>query len=115
MAGQAMKANKMGKISNCKRGKKNQKERDNYCNANFIEDFIKNSDCKIKDQFCYTCCENEFGNMFLRKREECYDMCDENESKKGVKKGGAKKGVVNGGRWIWVRHKPKSILKDIKK
>jgi len=116
MAGQAMKANKMGKISNCKRGKKNQKERDNYCNANFIEDFIKNSECKVEDQFCYTCCENEFGNMFLRKREECYDMCDENETKKKNKsKGSNKNGIVKGGRWIWVRHKPKSILKDIKK
>ena len=97
MAANAIKANKMGKISNCRKGKSSQKERNNYCDANFIDDFIKNSDCKAEDQFCYICCENEFGNMFLRKREKCYDMCD--ESKKGRTKKGTTK--ITDGKWIW--------------
>jgi hypothetical protein len=108
MAGDAMKANKMGKISNCRRGKKSQKERTNYCDANFIDDFMKNSDCKVEDQFCYICCENEFGNMFLRKRESCYDMCDET-NKKGKKKGNTVK--ITDGRWVWTKKQPKAKIK----
>lgn len=107
MASNAMRANKMGKISNCRRGLKSQKERNNYCDANFIDDFIKNTDCKVPDQFCYICCENEFGNMFLRKREQCYDMCDSNG-----KKGKPKKGVkITDGRWVWVKKQNKANVK----
>jgi hypothetical protein len=110
MAGNAMKANKMGLIQNCRRGKKSQKERMNYCDANFLDDFIKNSDCKIEDQFCYICCENEFGNMFLRKREECYDMCDEVAPKKGKKKS---TGKITDGKWVWHKRIPKKKTKAI--
>ena len=109
MAANAIKANKMGKISNCRKGKSSQKERNNYCDANFIDDFIKNSDCKAEDQFCYICCENEFGNMFLRKREKCYDMCD--ESKKGRTKKGTTK--ITDGKWIWHKNIPKTKNKAI--
>lgn len=28
------------------------------------------------DDFCYICCENEFGRMHQDKREDCYVMCD---------------------------------------
>jgi len=91
-----MRANKMGLISNCRKGKKTPMSRELYCNANFVDDFIKNSDCKSEEDFCYMCCENEFGNMFLRKREQCYDMCDKKE--KNPKK---KKGRKTGGRWVW--------------
>jgi len=109
MAGNAMKANKKGQIINCRRGKKSKKERLNYCDANFIDDFIKNSDCKTEDQFCYTCCENEFGNMFLRNREECYDMCDETD-KKGKKASSSK---ITDGKWLWVKKAQKQKNKAI--
>jgi len=81
-----MRASKMGLISNCRKGKKTPMARETYCNANFVEDYIKNSDCKTDEEFCYMCCENEFGNMFLRKREQCYDMCDKNEKKQKKKR-----------------------------
>jgi len=29
-----------------------------------------------REDFCYICCENEFGKMHQDKREKCYTMCD---------------------------------------
>ena len=47
--------------------------------------------------------------MFLRKREQCYDMCD--ESKKGPKKSGTSK--ITEGKWVWAKHIPKTKNKAI--
>jgi len=107
MAGSAIKANKIGNIELCRRGKKSKKERLNYCDANFITDYIMNSDCKDEEQFCYICCENEFGNMFLVKREECYDMCD--ESSKPGKKKKASSTKITDGKWVWVKKKTPKV------
>jgi hypothetical protein len=70
--------------------------RDAYCNLNYVDDFIRNSDCKTNENFCYMCCENEFGNMFIDRRESCYNMCDLNEKKipKAAKPNG-------NGPWLW--------------
>merc|ERR1712032_568576 len=81
MAMQQMKSNKVGKIEYCQKGKIHKTFREKYC--------VNNRDCKT-DDFCYMCCENEFGNMHIDKREICYNMCDRNE-KKEIKK--AKKKV----------------------
>jgi len=50
-----------------------------------VTDYIKNMNCKEKDSFCYTCCENEFGDMYMKDREKCYKMCD-NKGKTKIKK-----------------------------
>jgi len=109
MAKSAMKNNKMGNIELCRKGKASSKARLSYCDANFITDYIRNQDCKDTQQFCYICCETEFGNMYLVKREECYDMCDEEAgAKKKNKKKPGKKGAD--GKWIWVKKsKGKSV------
>jgi len=86
MANDIMKANKSGDMQLCRKGKKNGGKRDTYCNTNFIDDYIKNYDCKDKETFCYMCCENEFGNNFIDKRDTCYDMCDGKLSAKKAKK-----------------------------
>ena len=52
---------------------------------NFIDDFINNRECKT-DEFCYMCCETEFGNMHIDKREKCYNLCDMTDGKKKTKK-----------------------------
>jgi len=111
MTGNAIKANKAGSIPICRKGKKSAKAKDSYCDASFLTDYIKNTDCKDPEQFCYICCENEFGNMFLVKREECYDMCDE-VTKPGKKKSGKK---ITDGKWVWMKkstkaHKIKAII-----
>ena len=76
MARDIMAANKEGDIEYCRKGKKSPNERDTYCNNNFVDDYLKNYDCKSQDTFGYMCCENEFGNNFIEKRDECYEMCD---------------------------------------
>jgi len=114
LAKEMMAANKIGDIMKCKKGKDNAMHRDSYCNAEFNEDYIKNIDCKVKENFCYTCCENEFGNAFLEKREECYDMCDGKEVQiktPAIKKASKKKPDEGG--WVWVQHPPVSITTKI--
>ena len=47
-----------------------------YCNKYFHENFVKMGDCKTKDSFCYVCCENEFGELHVVERDQCYTSCD---------------------------------------
>jgi len=96
MANDIMMANKEGDIRFCKKGKKDLKERDTYCNANFIDNFVLNYDCKNDENFCYMCCENEFGSQFYMERNGCYDMCDGKAPKKKIKKKKKKKVVPPG-------------------
>jgi len=117
MAKDIMDANREGDMQLCRRGQKNAGKKDAYCDTNFIADYIKNYDCKDKAQFCYMCCENEFGNNFIDKRDSCYDMCDgkmsAKKAKKMAKKAAAAAGVVKKkvpkklGGWVW--------RKDVKK
>jgi len=62
-----------------------------YCENNFFDNYYKLLDCKDKDGFCYSCCENEFGDIHVAERDDCYNMCDgKKKSKKGKR-----------GNWIW--------------
>ena len=97
MAASIIKNNKMGDIRKCITGLTNLDFRDNYCNTNFIEDYIKNTDCKTDEEFCYMCCDNEFGNFYMQKRYKCYDICDAKDKK--LKK--EHPGNLEGGRWQW--------------
>lgn len=78
LAKKVMNAMKEGSSVICNVGKVKDKQsvRDDYCNKAFAEDFFSNNECKNVDNFCYTCCEKEFGNLHLDKREDCYNECD---------------------------------------
>jgi len=53
-----------------------------YCSLNFTKDPETLTQCKVKDNFCYICCENEFGEMHKDERENCLESCQKiNESK----------------------------------
>jgi len=112
-----MQANKNGDMALCDGGKKNPAKRANYCDTNFIDDYLKNYDCKDGQNFCYMCCENEFGNNYIDKRNECYDMCDGrlpplSPIKKSVRSD-ARPGYAlkaknkNLGGWVWVKQPAK--------
>lgn len=75
MSKEIMLANKNGHIESCRKGRKNSDFRETYCNENFVDDWTRNSDCK-GEEFCYVCCETEFGAMFVTQRDNCYKMCD---------------------------------------
>jgi len=89
MASDIVNANKNGDWKICKNSRKDKDKVNEYCNANFIDNYFKNEDCKTEN-FCYICCENEYGNLFLRKRDLCYTMCD-NLAKKDLESG----------EWVW--------------
>jgi hypothetical protein len=80
MAQEQMKSNKIGNIEYCKKGKFDEVYREKYCNKNYVDDFVNYRECKT-NEFCYMCCEFEFGNMHIEKRQLCYDMCDLKENK----------------------------------
>jgi len=86
MAKDLMLANKDGDMRLCQQGKKSPGKRGDYCDANFVDDYLKNYDCKDGENFCYMCCESEFGNNFIDKRNECYDMCDGKQPKQAVRR-----------------------------
>ncbi len=90
MAADLMKANKVGDWRKCQKARNNRKLVIEYCNSNFVENYVKNSDCKDHENFCYVCCENEYGNMYIMRRDKCYSMCDDLSKKD-----------LSNGKWVW--------------
>ena len=74
-------ANKSGNIDKCESGLKSKESRKTYCKENINDNYSKHHECEEENSFCYICCENEFGNMVMNKRDECYTMCDRNLEK----------------------------------
>ena len=91
-----LRANYVGDIKKCIRGKKDVDYRDSYCNQFWVESFIVNGDCHKDDTWCEMCCQHEFGDNYIRKRYKCFDICDEQPR-------GPKAKVAPGpGKWTWV-------------
>ena len=67
--------NKVGNKDQCKNGLSDQ-ARENYCQENFTDNYVKFTDCKDASSFCYVCCENEFGDLHITERDSCYAQCD---------------------------------------
>lgn len=51
-------------------------QRENYCGLNFADNYMKFQDCMTEENFCYVCCENEFGDFHVLERDKCYSKCD---------------------------------------
>jgi len=94
MAEKMQKATKLGSQLTCETAKDNQEKIDSYCENNFFDNFYKLVDCKDKSNFCYACCENEFGDVHMAERDMCYDMCDGKQ--KDIIKPPKTKGA-----WVW--------------
>jgi hypothetical protein len=69
------KLNKNGSEDNCKNGITSL-EIEKYCDTNFADNIVKHTDCKTPENFCYVCCENEFGDFHIAERDKCYAKCD---------------------------------------
>ena len=96
MAQELLNANKYGDLLICKNNRGDKQKMQKYCDNNFMDNYAKNQDCKNPDDFCYVCCENEYGNMFINQRDKCYDMCD-----------ALAKADLNNGEWFWVDEQAK--------
>jgi hypothetical protein len=55
-----------------------------YCQVHYANESGKYNECRNSQNFCYVCCETEFGDLHIPQREACYkDVCDEiKETKK---------------------------------
>jgi hypothetical protein len=81
MAEEIMNANKKGDAMKCKHARNEIPLIKQYCDQAFGEDYNKNISCKNPENFCYSCCEGEFGNMFITERDDCLTMCDDLDKK----------------------------------
>lgn len=95
MAQDIVDANRKGNQQNCKDGRNRTDLIEKYCNKHFSDDYSKNLSCKDPGNFCYSCCEAEFGNMFINQRDDCQSMCDDLE-----------KQDLNNGDFVWVAGNP---------
>lgn len=78
-----MEVTKTGNQAVCKDAWGNKEQMSQYCDENIIDDVVKNIDCKLKDNFCFSCCDNEFGKANTVGKEGCYNFCLEKEGLKG--------------------------------
>jgi hypothetical protein len=85
-ANEIMDANRKGDEETCKNARKTIELMKAYCENSFTTDYNKLLSCKEPENFCYSCCEGEFGNMYIANRDDCQSMCDD-EEKKDLKSG----------------------------
>lgn len=75
----------------------NEAEKKNYCSAN-LDDVSEFADC-MSENFCYSCCGNEFGEMNMEERTQCIEeICDA-----PLKQDPPKPVPEITGQWIWVK------------
>ena len=92
VANELAKSYKKGMISNCLKAVKSNEDWEAYCKISFQTSVNEMSSCFKEEQNkkCETCCEIEFGDLYIIDRKKCTDMVC----------------VVpltndNPGRWIW--------------
>ncbi len=70
-----LKASKEGCAEECNPDRP-EKEILLYCKKNF-DNMFKLGECVKHESFCFVCCENEFGELHLDKRDNCYSKCND--------------------------------------
>ncbi len=71
-----IRANKKGDYEECD-PERPQKQIINYCTVNYENDSLKMAECFKNDNFCYMCCEAEYGELHLELRNNCYTICND--------------------------------------
>jgi len=70
MAAKLLKAYEKGNKDTC--ASKDTKVIEAYCNKKYADNPANNQACKVPADFCFFCCEREFGAMRMTERKECY-------------------------------------------
>ena len=86
MAGEMLSAQKEGNMTACFINSPEQRE--DYCSKSYSDDPTKMQDCKEPTNYCYVCCETEFGEFHYEKRDICLNKCELTPKNKGS--------------WVWV-------------
>jgi hypothetical protein len=72
LAADLVKAYKKGDKTKCgTEVQNNQNSINAYCDKVFVEDPAQNIACKVKEDFCFICCQSEFGSFRMSDRKEC--------------------------------------------
>ena len=71
-----MEASKKGDLISCD-PERPSNEIIQYCQNNYKESYVKMNECVKNDNFCYMCCETEYGELHLEDRSVCYMKCDD--------------------------------------
>jgi hypothetical protein len=93
VAGQLNKHSKDGNAGLCFKPTNSDEDKKKvvqYCNSNFSDASPNKFKECLGEDYCFVCCENEFGEMHIKDREKCYDKCDEVPKK-----------TVKAGSWQW--------------
>jgi hypothetical protein len=93
VAGQLNKSNREGNLNECFKPTNSEDDKKKvlkYCNTHFSDSSPNKFKECLSEDFCYTCCENEFGELFVKQRESCYDKCEQVNQK-----------TVKAGSWQW--------------
>lgn len=69
--------NKIGDEAICILNIGNETNMRNYCTANFANEAETMIECRKNESFCSLCCDHEFGEFHLDKRNSCMHKCDE--------------------------------------
>lgn len=71
-----IRASKKGNFEECD-PERDQNQILNYCKVNYDNDGFKMAECVKNDNFCYMCCEAEYGELHLELRNNCYTKCND--------------------------------------
>jgi len=55
-----------------------------YCEEEFYDDLDAIQACYVPQNYCYICCDTDFGELASADREQCFQSCDEPSSEKKI-------------------------------
>jgi len=84
MSQKILMATKTGDADKCRNNLGKQAKMDQYCNDYYLDDLIKNTECKVKENFCFSCCNSEFGGTNSLGLEKCINYCLAGEASAGT-------------------------------
>lgn len=69
-------AEKVGDTKNCLNNLESEANMRKYCSIAYVTDPESEIECKHPDNFCYLCCENEYGEVHKSERDQCIGQCE---------------------------------------
>jgi hypothetical protein len=91
IADKLAKAYRKGDLTRCAKAIRSDKEWVSYCKAEFYTNFQDYKSCENDEDRCGSCCEREFGDIFIVEKENCLEkLCKRKAS-----------GSFVNGKWIW--------------
>jgi len=84
-------AYKSGDIEICRKALKTDQEWASYCTSKFTTSFDDKQNCENEDERCEFCCDGEFGEVNIDKKQKCIEeLCNKKIHP-----------VKSNGRWVW--------------